>query len=60
LGIILALKLIPPYVIDDNKEEAEKLKQSGKPKNWFVGILFIIIWIIFAVWICKIIILNIQ
>ncbi|MGE7691391.1 YkvA family protein [Lysinibacillus sp. NPDC097214] len=58
-GIILALKLIPTYVIDDNKESAEKLKQSGKPKNWFVGILFIIIWIIFAVWICKVIIHHI-
>jgi len=58
-GIILALKLIPPCVIDDNKEAAEKLKQSGKPKNWFIGILFIIIWIIFAAWISKIIIHHI-
>ncbi|MEB2298739.1 DUF1232 domain-containing protein [Lysinibacillus xylanilyticus] len=56
LGITLALKLIPPNVIEDNIEAAEKLKQSGKPKNWFVGILFIIIWIIFAAWISKIII----
>ncbi|MDM5248545.1 MULTISPECIES: YkvA family protein [unclassified Lysinibacillus] len=55
LGIILALKLIPPHVIEDNKEAAEKLKQNGKPKNWFVGVLFIIIWIIFAVWISNII-----
>lgn len=55
-GIALALKLIPPYVMDDHKEAAEKLKQSKKPKNWFVGILFIIIWIIFAIWISKIII----
>jgi len=56
LGITLALKLIPPNVIEDNIEAAEKLKQFGKPKNWFVGILFIIIWIIFAAWISKIII----
>lgn len=55
-GIILALKLIPPHVIEDNREEADKLKLSGKPKNWFVGTLFIIIWIIFAAWICNIII----
>ncbi|MFJ7183916.1 YkvA family protein [Lysinibacillus xylanilyticus] len=55
LGIIFALKLIPPHVVKDNKEAAEKLKLSGKPKNWFVGILFIIIWIIFAAWISKII-----
>ncbi|WP_230199393.1 YkvA family protein [Bacillus ndiopicus] len=56
LGIALALKLIPPHIIEDNKEAAEKLKQSGKPKNWFVAILFIVIWIIFAAWISKIII----
>ncbi|WP_427107738.1 YkvA family protein [Lysinibacillus xylanilyticus] len=55
LGIIFALKLIPPHVAEDNKEAAEKLKLSGKPKNWFVGILFIIIWLIFAAWISKII-----
>ncbi|QPQ30607.1 YkvA family protein [Lysinibacillus sp. JNUCC 51] len=55
LGIVFALKLIPPHVVEDNEEAAEKLKLSGKPKNWFVGILFIIIWIIFAAWISKII-----
>ncbi|MGE7673147.1 YkvA family protein [Lysinibacillus sp. NPDC094403] len=59
LGIILALKLIPPHVIEDNKEAADKLKLSEKPKNWFVGILFIIIWIIIAAWISKIIIKHI-
>jgi uncharacterized membrane protein YkvA (DUF1232 family) len=53
LGISLALKLIPPHVIKDNWETAEAMKQNGKPKNWFVGSLFIIIWILFAVWIGK-------
>ncbi|MGE7947960.1 YkvA family protein [Lysinibacillus sp. NPDC093688] len=59
LGIILALKLIPPHVIEDHKETAEELKQCEKPKNWFVGILFIIVWVIFGVWISKIIIHHI-
>ncbi|MEB2298636.1 DUF1232 domain-containing protein [Lysinibacillus xylanilyticus] len=59
LGIILALKLIPPHVIEDHKEAAEELKQCKKPKNWFVGILFIIVWVIFGVWISKIIIHHI-
>lgn len=36
LGIFLTLKLIPPHIVEDNKEAAEKLKQSKKPKNWFV------------------------
>ncbi|MDR7071710.1 YkvA family protein [Fictibacillus barbaricus] len=55
LGISLALKLIPPIVIEENREMAEQLKMNGKPKNWFVGILFIFIWILFTVWIGRII-----
>lgn len=56
LGILLALKLIPSYVIEDNLKAAEELKQNGKPKNWLVGVLFILIWILFGLWIGKIII----
>jgi uncharacterized membrane protein YkvA (DUF1232 family) len=56
LGISLALKLIPPHVIEENREMAEEMKKNGKPKNWLVGILFIFIWILFAVWIGKLII----
>ncbi|MQR94372.1 YkvA family protein [Fictibacillus phosphorivorans] len=53
LGISLALKLIPNEVINENRKKAELLKKNGKPKNWFVGILFISIWILFAVWMGK-------
>ncbi|GIN86782.1 hypothetical protein J6TS2_31680 [Heyndrickxia sporothermodurans] len=52
-GISLALKLIPSHIIEDNRENAEDMKKNAKPKNWFVGILFILIWILLAVWICK-------
>lgn len=55
LGISLALKLIPPKVIEDNRTKAEDIKKNGKPKNWFVGFLFIIIWIVFAIWVGKLI-----
>lgn len=55
LGILLALKLIPTNVIVDNLKAAEELKQNGKPKNWLVGVLFILIWILFVLWIGKII-----
>ncbi|MFJ8262465.1 YkvA family protein [Rummeliibacillus sp. NPDC094406] len=56
LGIYIALKLIPPHVIEDNMVTVKELIQNVKPKNWFVGSLFIIIWILFAVWIGKILI----
>lgn len=56
LGIFLALKLIPPFVIEENREKAKQINKNGKPKNWFVGIVFILIWILLAVWIIKILI----
>ncbi|MEH7547217.1 uncharacterized membrane protein YkvA (DUF1232 family) [Neobacillus bataviensis] len=55
LGMSLALKLIPHHVIEDNRAKAEEMRKNGKPKNWFVGILFILIWIAFAIWIGKVI-----
>lgn len=55
LGIVLALKMIPAPVIEDCRARAEEISKSGKPKNWFVGGLFILIWILLAVWLGKII-----
>ncbi|PFO01234.1 hypothetical protein COJ85_17615 [Bacillus sp. AFS076308] len=55
LGISLALRLIPPHVIKENRMKAEDMRKNGKQKNWLVGILFILIWIVFAVWIGKLI-----
>lgn len=51
LGISLALKMIPPQVLHDNRAKAEELRQMGKPKNWFVGTFFILIWIALAAWV---------
>lgn len=56
LGISLAIKLIPTNVIEENRVMAEELKKNEKPKNWFVGILFILIWLSLATWIGKMII----
>ncbi|MEH7110604.1 YkvA family protein [Bacillus sp. JJ1764] len=51
LGIMLAMKLIPPVVINDHRARAEEMKKAGKPKNWFTAILFILIWLLFAYWV---------
>ncbi len=53
LGISLALKLIPPYIIEENRDKAEEIRKEGKPKNWFVAALFILIWLLLAFWIGK-------
>lgn len=55
LGISLALKLIPPNIIDEHRVQAEELRKNGKPTNWFVGFLFILTWVALAVWIGKVI-----
>ncbi|MET3193460.1 YkvA family protein [Bacillus sp. OAE603] len=46
LGIILALKMIPKNVLLECEEKAEKMMKKGKPKNWFVGVVIVIIWIL--------------
>lgn len=50
LGITIALKLIPEPVLADCRAKAEEIRKKGKPKNWTLGILFIIIWILLSVW----------
>jgi len=51
LGVALALKLIPHAVIVDCTLKAEARLQSGKPKNWLVGSLIILVWISAFLWI---------
>ncbi|WLV25570.1 YkvA family protein [Aciduricibacillus chroicocephali] len=55
LGISISLKIIPSNVLEENREKAEDLRRKGKPKNWLMGSLFILIWLLFAVWIGKIV-----
>jgi len=47
LGVTLALKMIPGYILDESREKAEALQ--GKPKNWAAAAVFIAIWIAFAI-----------
>lgn len=53
-AIMLALKMMPQPVIIDCQSKAEKLMKNGRPKNWFMGLLFVLIWIVAAVWIAEI------
>ncbi len=53
-GIALALKMIPSHVIDDCREKAEELRKNGKPKNWLVAALFIVIWLAAGLWLGRV------
>jgi uncharacterized membrane protein YkvA (DUF1232 family) len=48
LGIALALRMIPAPVLADCEARAEELRKAGKPRNWFTGALFILIWLLCA------------
>ncbi|MBE3569981.1 MAG: DUF1232 domain-containing protein [Bacillales bacterium] len=50
-GIVLAMKMIPSDVLEDCRRQAEQESIEKKPSNWFVGGLFILIWITLALWI---------
>jgi len=45
LGIALVLKLVPADVLQDCREQAAFATRTGKPKNWVVGGVIILIWI---------------
>ncbi|WP_254438442.1 YkvA family protein [Paenibacillus sp. DCT19] len=48
IGIILALKMIPQVVIEENRPKAQEM--LSKPRNWYTATLFIIVWVLLAVW----------
>lgn len=54
LGITIALKMIPQSVIEECRAKAEEIREQGKPKNWVTGALFILIWVLIAVWVGSI------
>ena len=53
LGIYIAIKLIPQEILDQSVVEAEHLWDEGKPKNWLMAIIFILIWLFLVYVISK-------
>lgn len=45
LGITIAIKLIPKNILDECRIQADKVFKEGKPKNWIVGTIIILIWV---------------
>jgi uncharacterized membrane protein YkvA (DUF1232 family) len=48
LGVMLALKLIPPEVMADCRERAQAVMAQGKPVNWLAAAVVIAIWLALA------------
>jgi uncharacterized membrane protein YkvA (DUF1232 family) len=54
LGIMFALKMIPQEVIANCEAEAKRMMENGKPRNWLVGILIILLWVLLILWMVKV------
>ncbi|MCG7344680.1 DUF1232 domain-containing protein [Sporosarcina sp. ACRSL] len=50
IGIWLALKMIPNNVLSDCEVKAEERMKNGKPKNWIVGSLIVLVWSFIIIW----------
>ena len=49
LGIVLTLKMIPPAVLDECREQAGQVMQQGKPTNWAAAGAIALIWLASAI-----------
>ncbi|HEY0602017.1 MAG TPA: YkvA family protein [Herpetosiphonaceae bacterium] len=48
LGIALALRLIPPQVMAECREQAREAMREGRPSNWIAAGVIVAIWLLLA------------
>jgi uncharacterized membrane protein YkvA (DUF1232 family) len=48
LGVILALRMIPPEVMAECRQRAETAMSEGKPTNWRAAAAVVTVWVILA------------
>lgn len=49
LGIALALRMVPPAVMDECREQARLEMEQGKPTNWAAAAVIVVVWLLAAV-----------
>ena len=49
----LTIRLIPKEVLDRNRKAAEGLWKDGKPKKWYYGVPFVLVWVLLLVLVIK-------
>ena len=45
-GVALALKMVPPEVMAESRLKADQAEIKGKQKNWLIGGIIIVIWVV--------------
>lgn len=53
LGITLAIKMLPPSVLKECRQQADEMTQNDISKNWTAGAIIILIWIVIIFLILK-------
>lgn len=53
--IALTLRLLPGAVLDACRKESEGLWENGRPKRWYYGIPFVLVWLCLAAWLIRLI-----
>jgi uncharacterized membrane protein YkvA (DUF1232 family) len=48
LGIALALRMIPPEVMQECRKEAKRSTREGKPTNWKAAGAIVAVWVLLA------------
>jgi uncharacterized membrane protein YkvA (DUF1232 family) len=48
LGVLLAIKMIPPNVLDECRENSREVIQQGKPVNRAAAAVIIAVWLLLA------------
>ncbi len=55
LGVMLAVKLIPPPVLAECRQKAQTMAAQDKPVNWAAAGVIIVVWLCLAVLVIRLI-----
>lgn len=51
LGVFLSIKMIPPQIVAECRQKAERHMIKSQPKNWIAAGVIIFLWTLILIWI---------
>ena len=48
LGMLIALRMVPPVVMVECRAKAQEAMEQGKPTNWAAAVVIVVIWLLLA------------
>lgn len=49
LGIVLVIRMIPPAVLEDCRQQAQTSLSQSRPKSWIAAVVVVAIWLLLGV-----------